>query len=328
MERKGVYAGKARAIVIGALLRIDVGNPNAGWPEGTVTIIKKVERPDRKASHPYISGQAIRRYLRDTLDDLLKGDKTIPEKMSPLEKSDDPKAPVVTAGDPEKYIDDDLFGFMKAVKGKTKRRESPLRVSPAFGLFPYAGDRDLGTRSALEFAEEAEAGGAIFETEVTSNVFRTILLLELDRTGKWKKYETVEDSEGELKQDARRRRASLLIRALKYLWGGGRRTRMLIDMTPQFIVYAKLAKKVPIFLHALGVQMEEGKYYLNTEALTQVLRDYEDDIQNLVLGMRSGFLANETEIRGLKLREREIEVLSVGAAIERMADDISNTDLP
>jgi len=328
MERKGVYAGKTRAIVIGALLRIDVGNPNAGWPEGTVTIIKKVERPDRKASHPYISGQAIRRYLRDTLDDLLKGDKTIPEKMSPLEKSDDPKAPVVTAGDPEKYIDDDIFGFMKAVKGKTKRRESPLRVSPAFGLFPYAGDRDLGTRSALEFAEEAEAGGAIFETEVTNNVFRTILLLELDRTGKWKKYETVEDSEGELKQDARRRRASLLILALKYLWGGGRRTRMLIDMTPQFIVYAKLAKKVPIFLHALGVQMEDGKYYLNTETLTQVLRDYEDDIQNLVLGMRSGFLANETKIRGLKLREREIEVLSVGDAIERMADDIANTDLP
>jgi len=328
MEKQNVDRGSARAIVIGALLKIDVGNPNAGWPEGTVTVIKKVERPDGKASHPYISGQAIRRYLRDTLDDMLKADKTIREKMSPLEKGGDPKAPVVTAGDPGEYLDDDLFGFMKAVKGKTKRRESPLRVSPAFGLFPYAGDRDLGTRSALELAEEAEAGGAIFETEVTNNVFRTTFLVELDRIGRWKKYETIKDSEGELKQDRRRQRARLLIQALKYLWGGGRRTRMLIDMTPQFIVYAKLVKKVPIFLHALSVRMEDGKYYLDAAPLKQVLEDYEEDIQNLVVGVRSGFLANEVEIRNLKLMERAVEVLSVGHAIEKMADDIANTDLP
>jgi len=328
MEKQTVNRGGARAIVMGALLRIDVGNPNAGWPEGTVTVIKKVERPDGKASHPYISGQAIRRYIRDTIDDILKADKTIKEKMSPLEKSEDPKAPVVTAGDPQEYVDDDLFGFMKAVKGKTKRRESPLRVSAAFGLFPYAGDRDLGTRSALELMEEAEAGGAIFETEVTNNVFRTTLLLELDRIGKWKKYETVRDSEGQLEQNKRRQRARLLIQALKYLWGGGRRTRMLVDMTPQFIVYAKLARKVPIFLHTLNVRMEDDKYQLDLEPLKQVLGDYEDDIQNLIVGVRSGFLANEAEIRNLKLREHIIEVLSVGDAIERMADDIVNTDMP
>jgi len=310
---------------MGALLKIDVGNPNAGWPEGTITVIKKVERPDGKASHPYISGQAIRRYIRDTLDDILKTDKTIGEEMSPLEEGEDPKAPVVTTGDPEKYIDDDLFGFMKAVKGKTKRRESPLRVSPAFGLFPYAGDRDLGTRSALELMEEAEAGGAIFETEVTNNVFRTTLLLELDRIGKWKKYETVRNSEGQLEQDIRKQRAKLLIQALKYLWGGGRRTRMLVDMTPQFIVYAKLARKVPIFLHALDVRMEDGKYQLELDPLKQVLGDYENDIQNLIVGVRSGFLANEVK---LKLGERVIEVLSVGDAIERMSDDVANTDMP
>ena len=328
MEEQRIDEREARVIVVGALLRIDVGNPNAGWPEGTITVIKKVERPDRKTSHPYISGQAIRRYLRDTLGDLLKSDKTIPEKMSPLERSDDSKAPVVTVGDPEEYIDDDLFGFMKAVKGKTKRRESPLRVSPAFGLFPYAGDRDLGTRSAVEFAEEAEAGGAIFETEVTNNIFRTTLLLELDRIGKWKKYETVKNTEQELKQDVRRRRASLLIRALKYLWGGGRRTRMLVDITPQFIICAKLTKKVPIFLHALDVQMEEGKYHLDTRILTQVLEDYSDDICDLTLGLRSGFLANEAEIQKLKLKGKTIEVQSVGDAIERMADNLSTMDLP
>jgi CRISPR-associated protein Cst2 len=319
---------KPRAVVIGALLRIDIGNPNAGWPEGTITVIKKVERPDRKASHPYISGQAIRRYLRDTLDELIKADKTIPEKMSPLEKSDDPKAPVVTRGDPEEYIDDDLFGFMKAVKGETKKRESPLRVSPAFGLFPYAGDRDLGTRSAVEYEKEAEAGGAIFETEVTNNVFRTTLLLELDRIGRWQKFETVKGSDGQLKQDARKRRASLLIQALKYLWGGGRRTRMLVDLSPQFVICAKLTRKVPIFLHAINVRMDEGKYYLETEILKEVLRDYENDVQNLYVGVRKGFLGNETELQTLTVKGQKVELLSVGAAIEKLADDVSKADMP
>lgn len=319
---------KPRAVVIGALLRIDVGNPNAGWPEGTITVIKKVERPDRKASHPYISGQAIRRYLRDTLDDLIKADKTVSEKMSPLEKSDDPKAPVVTRGDPEEYIDDDLFGFMKAVKGETKKRESPLRVSPAFGLFPYASDRDLGTRSAVEYEKEAEAGGAIFETEVTNNVFKTTLLLELDRIGRWQKFETIKGSDGQLKPDARKRRASLLIRALKYLWGGGRRTRMLVDLTPQFVICAKLTRKVPIFLHAINVRMDEGKYYLETEILKEVLRDYENDIQNLYVGIRKGFLSNEAELQTLIMKGQKVELLSVGDAIEKLADDVSKADMP
>jgi len=328
MGEKRATDEKTRAIVIGALLRVDVGNPNAGWPEGTVTAIKKVDRPDRKASHPYISGQAIRRYLRDTLGDLLSGDPGIREELSPDERSDDPKAPVVTVGDPEQYIDDDLFGFMKAAKGETKRRESPLRVSPAYGLFPYAGDRDLGTRSAVKFAEKAEAGGAIFETEITNNVFRTVLLLELDRVGRWKKYETVKDSEGELKQDKRRARASLLVRALKYLWGGGRRTRMLVDMTPQFVVCARLTKKTPIFLNALSLRIEDGKYCLNTEVLSQVLRDYENDIQSLALGTRKGFLDNEKEIEDLRLKGQQIAVMSAGDAIERMADEILSANLP
>lgn len=328
MEESDLRKGKARAIVVGALLRIDVGNPNAGWPEGTITVIKKVERPDRKASHPYISGQAIRRYLRDTLDDMLKGDRSIHEKMSPLEKSDDAKAPVVTTGDPEQFIDDDLFGFMKAVKGETKKRESPLRVSPAFGIFPYASDRDLGTRSAVEFTKEAGAGGSIFETEITNNVFKTTLLVELDRVGRWKNYETVKGSDGELGAEARKRRASLLILALKYLWGGGRRTRLLVDMTPQFVICTRLTKKVPIFLHALSVYMKEGKYCLDTDILKEVIRDYEGDIQSILIGVRKGFLSNETDLQHLTVRGQKIEVLSVGEAIEKLADDVSKADMP
>jgi len=332
MERNNKELSKA--ITIGALLKIDIGNPNAGWSEGIVTVLKKVERPDGKV-HPYISGQALRRYLRDTLGELLSvlpEEESSGEKLSPLQPSNDPKAPIITEGNPQEYIDDDLFGFMRAVRGKTKRRESPLRVSPAFGLFPYAGDRDLGTKSALEVRETAEAGGAMFETEITNNIFRTTLLLELDRVGKWKKWEIAseteeeseEEREGEIPQNKRKNRVILLLKALKYLWGGGRRSRFLMDLTPQFIIYARMSKKIPLFLNAINVYFEDGRYVLDEEMLKEVIRDYESDIQKLIVGVRRGFFGNSdlSALKTIKINNAELQILSVGKAIDDMQEDV------
>ena len=104
---------KSKSLSIGMLMKIDVGNVNAGWTEGVVTIIKKVERPDG-FFHPYISGQAIRRYIRDTISDILSDLDNNNLLLSPEEKSNEKKSPVPTAGNPQKYVDDDLFGFMRA----------------------------------------------------------------------------------------------------------------------------------------------------------------------------------------------------------------------
>lgn len=348
---------KSNAMVVGILLGVDVGNPNAGWAEGIVTVLKKVELPSGEA-HPYISGQALRRYLRDTLQELLsESDEN--EKMSPILTTKDSKAPVVTEGNPKEYIDDDLFGFMRAIKGETKLRESPLRISPAFGIFPYTGDRDLGTKSALKPINEMVKDedklealakslnvklenrkieevkkdildrahrGSMFETEITNNIFRTTLLLELDRIGKWKSYEIVgETSEGEIQFENRRRRASLLLKALKYLWGGGRRTRLLMDITPRFLIYARMTKKVPIFLNTLDVEFEDGKYKLNLDTLDEIIGDYKSDIQKLIIGIRQNFPDNEEEIKGW-VGKIGAEVISVGKAIDKMQDDVKNAD--
>jgi CRISPR-associated protein Cst2 len=315
----------SKAVVVGSLLRVDVGNVNAGWTEGVVTVLKKVQRPDG-LTHPYISGQALRRYIRDTLADILPEGGA--EQMSPAEKTPDEKAPVVTAGDPEKYIDDDLFGFMKAVKGGTKRRESPLRVSPAFGIFPYAGDRDLGTRSAVEVEKKAEAGGSIFETEVTNNVFRTTMLLELDRVGKWLSYETTQGKEGEIPADARKRRVKLLLEALKYLWGGGRKTRFLVDVSPQFVVYCRIGKKIPLVIHALDVRYEDSRYWLETDVLRASIADFKSDIHRLIVGVKAGFLANQDLAGELAVEGVKAEVLTMSEAVDRMIGDIDEIAMP
>lgn len=325
----------SKAITIGSLLKVDVGNVNAGWNEGVVTVLKKIELPDGN-SHPYISGQAIRRYIRDTMADIITGTS---EQMSPEDKVEDArgKAPVVTLGDPRKYIDDDLFGFMRAVKNqkskgkssdetgveKTKKRTSPLRVSPAFGLFKTAGSRDLGTKSSIKHEKSAEAGGSIFETEITNNIFRNNLLIEMDRVGVWESYETTDlkAGGGNLSEKQRKERIKTVVKSLKYLWGGGRQSRFLVDLTPQFIIYARMTRKVPIFLNSLNVTYEDSKYYLSP-TLTEALNDYENDIEKVIIGTRNGFLQNINDL------EREnLKIQTVGTSIAEMINDIDNAKI-
>jgi CRISPR-associated protein Cst2 len=328
----------SKAIVLGMLFRVNIANPNAGWTEETVTSLKKIETPDNQR-YPYISGQAERRYLRDTIASIVEtGENGEPVcKFSPQEAGSDPKSPVLTAGRPDLYIDDDLFGFMRAVKGGTRRRESPLRIAAAIALFPYTGDRDLGTRSALQVTNNPEKGGAIFETEITNNIFHSTWLLELDRVGFWHGYENANtsvelDSTGNLSLAERKTRVNALLRAMKYLTGGARQARLLIDLVPQFVIYARMTKKIPLFLHALSVTSQDGQYDLKKDPLMDVIKDYAGDIQSLHVGMREGFVtttranlfANIQETLGTERSEHiSPGVNSVGEAVDLMVADIN-----
>jgi len=346
----------SKAITLSMLIKADVANPNAGWGEGNITVMKKVSLNDG-SRHPYISGQALRRYLRDTL----VGQGIVPnEKMSPQNPGADPKAPILTDGKPTKYIDDDIFGFMGAVKEATRRRESPLRVSAAFGLFSYQGDRDLGTRSKLDVTKDPEEGGAMFETEITNNVFRTTWLVELDRIGCGWNYETT-DTLDDLKKEKvqisniekkkkkkgsanveydifffsiddqeRKKRVVNVLEALKYYRGGARCGRLLLDLIPRFIVYFRLTKKLPLLLNDLEVVLENKEYKLKEESIKEIVNDYREDIQSCIVGYRKGFLPlDANSLKAIFEVKREdkgsyfpVTVCSVGEAIDMMISDI------
>lgn len=346
----------SKAICLSMLIKADVANPNAGWGEGNITVMKKVSLNDG-LRHPYISGQALRRYLRDTL---VVQNIIAAKEMSPQSLGSDPKSPILTEGKPTKYIDDDIFGFMGAVKGETRRRESPLRISAAFGLIPYQGDRDLGTRSKLDVTKDSEEGGAMFETEITNNIFRTTWLIELDRVGCGWNYETT-DTLDELQEAGvrflhtekkskkkgnknveydifffsiddkeRKKRVASIIKALKYYRGGARCGRLLLDLTPRFIVYFRLTKKLPLLLNDLEVEFKNGEYKLKEDPIKEVVNDYREDIQNCIVGYRKGFLPiYENSIKDIFEVKREdknlyfpVMVCSVGEAIDMMISDI------
>ncbi len=315
----------SKAVVLGYLTKISAGNVNASHTEGNVLVTKKVTLPDGSAV-PYISGQAIRRMLRDRLEEL---GYQLSEPFAQVSGQE-----VTPPVRPWEFIDEDLFGYLDPSGGR--RRTSPVRVSAAVGLFPFQGDRDLGTRSFERFGQAIAAGGNMFETELYVNLFRGTMLVELDRVGKyWSRYELIQPSTkdnpaqrekeesdrestllpqlaqcnivnvqaprngfiAELKADARRDRLQTLLEAVNLLWGGGRTARMLVDLSPKFIAYARLRVKHPVFLEALGAHYENSEYVLEVEPLANALDKFAEYRELTLFGVEPGVFGNEDEVR-------------------------------
>jgi len=299
----------SKAIVIGYLAKVSAANVNASHTEGNVVVAKKVTLPDG-STIPYISGQAIRRMLRDRLEEL---GYLLSEPFATVSGQE-----VTPPVRPWEFIDEDLFGYLDPSGGR--RRTSPVRVSAAVGLFPFQGDRDLGTRSFERFGQAMATGGNMFETELYANLFKGTVLVELDRVGVFKPLETGEKNERTLPADERRKRLQTLFEALNILWGGGRTARMLADLSPKFLAYARLRVKHPVFLEALSAYYEDGKYALELAPLVNALKKFADYHEQTFFGIEPGIFGNEEEIRAV-LKDYG-EVLTVHEALAKAKEDV------
>ncbi len=276
----------SKSLVIGYLAKVSAANVNASHTEGNVVVAKKVTLPDG-STIPYISGQAIRRMLRAAVEELGYpvlgpfGQVSVQEVTPPVR--------------PWEFVDEDLFGYLDPSGGR--RRTSPVRVSAAVGLFPFQGDRDLGTRSFERFGQAMAAGGNMFETELYVNLFKGTILVELDRVGVFRPLEIGASSERTLAADERRKRLRSLLEALNILWGGGRTARMLADLSPKFLAYARLRVKHPVFLEALAAHYEDGRYVLEVGPIVHALRKFEGYREQVLFGLEPGIFGNEEEIR-------------------------------
>lgn len=100
----------------------------------------------RQGAFPYVSAQAFRYWLRTTLE------KTDPKwKAAPVFRE---RKVAYTDGNPIRYWDDDLFGYMRAQPKQTSAvtsteltRVSPFRVSPFVSIAPVPIVEDFGTMS-------------------------------------------------------------------------------------------------------------------------------------------------------------------------------------
>jgi CRISPR-associated protein Cst2 len=88
--------------------------------------------------YPYVSAQAYRRWLRDTLEQRFT--------PSPVQlKGSGKKQQANTAGAPHRYPDDDLFGYMVAVKGSERQRDTVVQTGTLRTVTPTRPTEDFGT---------------------------------------------------------------------------------------------------------------------------------------------------------------------------------------
>jgi CRISPR-associated protein Cst2 len=299
------------------IFKVSLGSINGSTTEGNIATIKKITLPNGDTL-PYISGQSMKYQIRRKLED--KG--YVLSSVTKSEAGGKGKAPDISEGNPDKNIDDDLFGYLIPEKGGTRRRTAPVRVTPAIGLFKYANDRDFGTKSKEQSTGDSEAGGNIFETEIYNNFFRGTVLVESDRVGQFLKSETKgKENVNNTTPEVRKKRVTDLFDSIATLWGGGKQGRFLTDMSPKFFVFTAQTDKTPIFLETL-LMSPDGSILL--EPIKEVLDSKSSLIETTIIGLQSGIFANETEIK--EQLKTYCEIKTISAAMNGVTDFINKMD--
>ena len=295
---------KTNSITITYLSKVSLASLNGSDKEvDNINPIKKVTLSNGEEL-PYVSSQAIRRALRDKINEL-------GYELSPIGESSTSKGAPKTALDPIKYIDDDLFGYMDAKAGNdgesgtSNTRTSPVRIESLLALATYKGDLDFATNF---MGMKVGLNPNIFETEIHSGVYKGTILIELDRVGKeirLKDKKTRELEEIDLvDNEEKSKRVIAFIDAFRSMWSSGRQTRFLADISPKFIAAAYMKSKNPIFLEAVDLN-KDGQ--VNIEKLKTVIDDYDKFIEKSVFAVQESIFEKSGDVKSLKDGFTELE---------------------
>ncbi|PRX97922.1 type I-B CRISPR-associated protein Cas7/Cst2/DevR [Allonocardiopsis opalescens] len=127
------------------VLAVSAGAPNNGKGETTTTPVKQARVRGRV--YPYVSAQAFRRWLRDTMT--ARG--SAPSPTVRVGKAQGKAQKATTSADPVRYADDDLFGYMKAgaksSDDATTLRDTPFMVGTFMSVEPARPTEDFGVMS-------------------------------------------------------------------------------------------------------------------------------------------------------------------------------------
>ncbi|NJE10539.1 type I-B CRISPR-associated protein Cas7/Cst2/DevR [Thermococcus sp. MAR1] len=313
-----------KAIEVVTLTKVEGANLNSNGTEGVIAVLKKVRDPVDGREYVRVSGQSVKYHLRQLLKEL--GWELSPVVPKPGEKS---KEVIVSAGEPHKYIDDDLFGYMlagKTVGGvKDPKRTAVVRTNGMISLFPYMEDRDFGVRY-----DPSGDNHNIYETEITTNVMRGNFFIELDRLGAFKeglevpKLEGLEvvkekDATGRevtfyvLPKEEREKRLRAILEAIMNYHGGAKLSNFFTKTYPEVMVVALLKRKVPVIGDALAVKpgYVDGKLVLDVDRLKETVETFEDNIGRLYIGIFESRFANVDELKKAFEGKDNVEIMSM-----------------
>jgi len=299
-----------KGISVAWLSKTGLTNLNSGEGESNLVDVKKFKKEG--VEYPYVSGQAMRFYLRETIR------RNLEEKSFMCVPNDKGE----TCGGIKTCINCDLFGFMLPEKTKgASKRVSPIKVSPAVGLLPFEENATLDFLTRRKFKEKGEKQeGDIVNVEIGTNIYKCGIAVDLQRVGG----EEVVDQKNhtvkikyEIKENERMARVRKLIESLKYMADYSKQARLLTDFTPD-IICISLQKKYSHRLQKLfefGENNEKIERNINTEIFSEILDDVKEYSDKIFFGMLSGIVKNENAVKEV-LANRNIAVETPQKAIE------------
>lgn len=278
---------KLKGLNIVWLSETDLTNLNAGEGESNYIDIKKFKKDG--IEYPYVSGQAMRFYLKESMRRDLEGEEYM---CIPDDKGE-------TCGDIKKCIMCDLFGFMTTVKGKgAVTRVSPVKVSPAIGLLPFDENAvvDFLTRHH-RISEGGKLEGDIVNVEIGTNIYKCGVAIDLMRIGTNERVDEVKRTtsiEAVIENPEKEKRVRKLIEAIRYLSDYSKQARLLTDFSPDVIVISMQKR----YSHRLQKLFElNNKRELNIQRLAEIIRDVKEYSDTILFAMVSGVIANEAEVK-------------------------------
>jgi len=168
------------------------GNVNADIGVGTRIPLKKLITWNQEVK-PFVSARCIRRCIREKLYE--KGFNIDPLQMIGQRKEEQQLGDI---GNPVKYVDDDIFGFLKPQEPPL-RRSAPIKISHLISLRHAEVKVEFATRFQRDFMEEYGKGYPVpFEIELAEWLGRLNVIVS-DKIGRFTDDELTDELKGQLK---------------------------------------------------------------------------------------------------------------------------------
>jgi CRISPR-associated protein Cst2 len=304
---------------------------NYGENIGNVSILKKLSLGDN-SQITYVSDKALKYDIRRKGKEE-KGWRLLDEKVKGLiEKSKDGKKLNVDKFAKEliqEYQEFDLFGGLltnlKGADGKkvelsygdSVKRTAPVKITYAYSISKFQGDMDFmnnieAYNRYIRHIEQKDAQVITQSEQHTSHYYYTIAI-DLDRIGVW---ETENRTEDVIPAEEKAKRVKDLLDIIRTL---SRQIRGRYEnLSPIFVIGGIYKVKNPFFMGCISAkETEDGKLLLDINRLLDckgIIPEEERD--NTLCGLLSGFFANEQEIR------EKLNCKSVGEVFEELKNKV------
>lgn len=304
---------------------------NYGESIGNVSILKKLSLGDN-SQITYVSDKALKYDIRRKGKEE-KGWRLLNEKVKELiEKSKDGKKLNVDKFAKElvqEYQEFDLFGGLltnlKGADGKkielsygdSVKRSAPVKITYAYSISKFQGDMDFmnnieAYNRYIRHIEQKDAQVITQSEQHTAHYYYTIAI-DLDRIGVW---ETENGTEEVIPAEERAKRVKDLLDIVRTL---SRQIRGRYEnLSPIFVIGGIYKVKNPFFMGCVSAkEAEDGKLLLDVNKLFDckgIIPEEERD--NTLCGLLSGFFTNEQEIR------EKLNCKSVGEVFEALKSKV------